>query len=181
MDDRLKRVLRGDVRLKDVDDTQLGVMKGEEAFHMAKDRGLDLIIVNDNVNPFICKIGDLKKEEYLKKKAKKEQDKKNRENARRTEEKTITFGPNISENDFSVKLNKVGEWLNEGHSVKIIVQFRGREVSHKDASIPRLAAMIEAKMSVVGGVLKSKPSDTGRDWIVQYMKFNGKKSLSQQD
>lgn len=159
-----------EVRLKDSDGSQIGVIQFKDAFQISSDRDMDLILINKDAKPPIFKIGDSKKEEYLKKKAKKEMDKKNRENARHSEEKTVTFGPNIGDNDFNVKLNKVPEWFAEGHSVKIIVQFRGREMSHKDASIPRIFNMIEMKMKEFGGQLRSNPSDTGRDWIVQYVK-----------
>lgn len=167
-----------DVRLKDMNGEQIGIMPFKEALQMAKDRGLDLIEVNKEISPQIFKLGDRKKEEYLRKKAKKDMEKKNRENARKSEEKTITFGPNIGDNDFNVKLNKVPDWFNEGHSVKIVVQFRGREVSHKAVAIPRISDMINNKMTEFGGVLKSQPSDNGRDWTVQYVKASCKKELA---
>ena len=159
-----------DVRLKDIDGKQIGIVSYDQAVAMAKDKSLDLIMVIANSNPPVYKLGDLKKEEYLKKKAKKDIEKKNRENIRRTEEKTLTFGPSIGDNDFNVKMAKASEFLEEGHPVKFILQFRGREISHKDVAIPRISKMISERMAELNAVIRQEPDFTGRDWIVQYFK-----------
>lgn len=46
--------------------------------------------------------------------------------------KQMRFGLKISDHDLSVKLNKVRNFLEAGHKVKITVFFRGRELAHKD-------------------------------------------------
>ena len=167
---KMERTPMNDIRLKNVDGSQIGVIPYSDALAISKERDLDLIEVNSSSCPPIYKLGDRKKEEYLKKKARKDLDKKNRENARRTEEKTITFGPTISDNDFNIKMAKASEFIDDGHPVKIIVQIRGREVSHKDVAIPRMSKMISEKMNAVNAVIRQDPVFTGRDWIAQYVK-----------
>lgn len=159
------------IRLKK-DDGSIEQMTYGQAEKLAQDQGLDVVVVNEKAAIF--KIGDRKKEEYLKKKAQKEQDKKNRENARRSEEKTITFGPNIGENDFNTKMNKAAEFIEEGHPVKIIVQFRGREISHKDTAMSTLKPMIVEKMTAANAVCSKELPITDQnhasDWMFFYVK-----------
>ena len=159
------------IRLKK-DDGTIEQMTYGQAETLAKDQGLDLVVVNEKAAVF--KLGDRKKEEYLKKKAQKEQDKKNRENARRSEEKTITFGPNIGENDFNTKMNKATEFIEDGHPVKIAVQFHGRELSHKDAAMSTLKPMIVNKMAAANAVctkeLPITEQNHARDWVFFYVK-----------
>lgn len=162
------------IRLKK-DDGSIEQMTYGQAEKLAQDQGLDVVVVNEKAAIF--KLGDQKKEEYLKKKAQKEQDKKNRENARRSEEKTITFGPNIGENDFKTKMNKVAEFIEAGHPVKVIVQFRGREISHKDTAMATLKPMIVESMTAANAVctkeLPITDKNNARDWMFFYVKGKG--------
>lgn len=159
------------IRLKK-DDGSIEQMTYGQAEKLAQEQGLDVVVVNEKAAIF--KIGDRKKEEYLKKKAQKGQDKKNRENARRSEEKTITFGPNIGEHDFNTKMNKAAEFIEEGHPVKIIVQFRGREISHKDTAMATLKPMIVERMNAVNALctkeLPITEQNHARDWMFFYVK-----------
>lgn len=159
------------IRLKK-DDGSIEQMTYGQAEKLAQEQGLDVVVVNEKAAIF--KIGDRKKEEYLKKKAQKGQDKKNRENARRSEEKTITFGPNIGEHDFNTKMNKAAEFIEEGHPVKIIVQFRGREISHKDTAMATLKPMIVERMNAVNALCTKESPITeqnhARDWMFFYVK-----------
>lgn len=162
------------IRLKK-DDGSIEQMTYGQAEKLAQDQGLDVVVVNEKAAIF--KLGDRKKEEYLKKKAQKEQDKKNRENARRSEEKTITFGPNIGENDFKTKMNKAAEFIEEGHPVKVIVQFRGREISHKDTAMATLKPMIVESMTAANAMctkeLPITDKNNARDWMFFYVKGKG--------
>lgn len=162
------------IRLKK-DDGSIEQMTYGQAEKLAQDQGLDVVVVNEKAVVF--KLGDRKKEEYLKKKAQKEQDKKNRENARRSEEKTITFGPNIGENDFKTKMNKAAEFIEAGHPVKIAVQFHGREISHKDTAMATLKPMIVESMTAANAVctkeLPITDKNNARDWMFFYVKGKG--------
>lgn len=154
------------------DDGTIERMTYGRAEQIAQERGMDVVVVNEAASVF--KIGDRNKEEYLKKKAQKELDKKNREQARRAEEKTLTFGPNIGENDFRTKMNKAAEFVDDGHPVKIVVQFRGREISHKDVAMSTLRPMIAERMSAANAVCSKEVPITeqnhARDWVFVYVK-----------
>ena len=49
--------------------------------------------------------------------------------------------PKIDKNDFSTKEKYVEKFLKEGHKVKITINFRGREIMHKEIG-EKLAAKI---------------------------------------
>jgi len=46
--------------------------------------------------------------------------------------KEIKFRPNIGIHDLNVKVNRIREFLTEGHKTKIRIFFRGREIIHPD-------------------------------------------------
>ena len=85
----------------------------EEALSAAEDRGLDLVLVSEDVSPPVVRIQDLKKIEYEKKKARK---KKQPTNAL----KEIRFLINISDHDLAIKTDKIGKFLEKGNKVKAV-------------------------------------------------------------
>jgi len=120
-----------EVRLIGSEGENLGVQGFFRALNMAQDNGLDLIMINGQTNPPVCKIGDLGKFKYDQQKKQKDIDKKNREN--RVEIKEVQLRPAIDSHDLGVKIKHIQEWLGEGDKVKIVIKFRGREMSNKQA------------------------------------------------
>lgn len=100
-----------------------GVLKTIEALKLAKDEGLDLVVINSSTTPVICKIMNYEKFIY-------EQNKKNK--TKSIENKEIKLGPNTSENDLEYRIKHIIEFLNKGHKVKLSMQFRGREMVYAD-------------------------------------------------
>ena len=96
---------------------------------MAQDQSLDLIMINAQTNPPVCKIGDLGKYKYDLQKKQKDIDKRNREN--RVEIKEVQLRPAIDTHDLGVKIKHIQEWISEGDKVKIVIKFRGREMANK--------------------------------------------------
>lgn len=107
---------------------QLGVLERREALNAARDAGLDLVEVSPEANPPVCKIVDWGKYNYQRTK----QLQKNKRNAKSLEIKQMRFGLKISDHDLGVKNRKIQEFLDEGHKVKILIVYRGRELAHKD-------------------------------------------------
>ena len=56
----------------------------------------------------------------------------NKRSAKALDLKQMRLGLKISEHDLQVKLRKVTDFLEEGHKVKIVIIYRGRELAHKD-------------------------------------------------
>lgn len=105
---------------------QLGVMKLQDALRKAQSLGLDLVEVAANANPPVCRIVDFGKFRY--ELSKQEKDKK--QNTSKLKE--IKFRVNISEHDYLTKVRRGEQFLDKGNKLKVQLQFRGREMAHKD-------------------------------------------------
>lgn len=123
------------------DGQQLGVMSRIEAIRAAKDANLDLVEVSQNTNPPVAKIIDWGKYNYQRTK----QLQKNKRQSKVADVKQIRLGLKIGAHDIEVKLKKVYSFLNNGHKVKFIVFYRGRELAHKDIGF-KLAEKIIAEL-----------------------------------
>jgi translation initiation factor IF-3 len=119
------------VRCIDPDGVQLGVLDTREAILKAEEFGLDLVEVQPNVDPPVCKILDYGKYKYEAQKRANEARKKQKI----IEVKEIKLRPNIDEHDYQVKMRNVNKFLNEGDKVKVTLRFRGREMAHQDLGV----------------------------------------------
>jgi translation initiation factor IF-3 len=61
-----------------------------------------------------------------------QRDKESRRKAQTVAIKEMKYRPKIGDGDFGTKTRKVGEFLAEGHKVKITIMFRGREIAHPE-------------------------------------------------
>ncbi|MFH1840849.1 MAG: translation initiation factor IF-3 [Candidatus Shapirobacteria bacterium] len=116
------------VRVIDETGKQIGVMPLNEALGEARKRNLDLVEVSANAKPPVCKTIDFKKFKFLE--AKKEQEEKKRN--KKTETKELRLSPFISENDLLVRVKRAEEFLKGKNRVKIVVRFRGRQITKKE-------------------------------------------------
>lgn len=94
----------------------------------AADFGLDLVEVQPNAEPPVCKILDYGKYKYEAQKRANEARKKQKI----IEVKEIKFRPNIDEHDYQVKMLNVHKFLGTGDKVKVTLRFRGREMAHQE-------------------------------------------------
>ena len=116
------------MRCIDPEGEQLGVIDTFEAIRKAEEFGLDLVEVQPNVDPPVCKILDYGKFKYEAQKRANEARKKQKI----IEVKEIKLRPNIDEHDYQVKMRNVQKFLNAGDKVKVTLRFRGREMAHQD-------------------------------------------------
>ena len=93
----------------------------------AEEFNLDILIVNDSSSIKIVKFLDMQKHLYEQKKAKKENDKKQK--ALQAKNKEIRISLNISEHDLDMKVNHTKEFAEHGNKVKFLLRLRGREGS----------------------------------------------------
>lgn len=103
-------------------------MSLSEALKIAEDAGVDLIEISPNATPPVAKVVDWGKYQYQKMK----EQQKNKKSAKAMEMKQMRINLKIATNDLDIKLRKIREFLEEGHKVKILVVFRGREMAHKE-------------------------------------------------
>ena len=119
-----------EVRLIADNGEQIGVMSTLEARRRANVAGLDLVAINISNGVPICKIMDFGKFKY-------DQSRKDRENAKKTREarvdlKEIQLRPTTDVNDLKVKAKRAQGFLEDGDKVKVIIKFKGREITHLD-------------------------------------------------
>jgi translation initiation factor IF-3 len=159
------------VRCTDENGNSLGVISTDEAKKMAEERGLDLIAVNNRIDPPIGKLGDLSKFIYDQKKKAKEMDKKNRAAAKASEEKMLKLTSDTTDSskaDRARILKQANDFLVEGHPVKLNIRFRGREISHAEGAMDRLRE--EIRVGIVDGtVVKETRSTDGGTYTIQCM------------
>jgi len=101
-------------------------MKLQDAIRRAQSQGLDLVEVAPNANPPVCRIVDFGKFRY--EVAKQEKDKKQST----SKLKELKFRVNCAEHDYMTKIRRGEQFLDKGNKLKIQLQFRGREMAHKD-------------------------------------------------
>ena len=122
------------------DGDQLGIKAVPEALRMARGLDLDLVEVAPMANPPVCRIMDYGKFRY-------EEAQKAKEARRKTTHVTIKevkFRPKIGKGDFDTKMRHLIEFIEDGHKVKVTLQFRGREMAHPELGRKILDDVIEA-------------------------------------
>ena len=127
------------VRCIDPDGNQLGILDTGEALTKAEDFGLDLVEVQPNADPPVCKILDYGKFKYEAQKRANEARKKQKT----IDVKEIKFRPNIDEHDYQVKMRNMTKFLSGGDKVKVTLRFRGREMAHQELGANVLARVRE--------------------------------------
>jgi translation initiation factor IF-3 len=105
---------------------QMGIMKLPDALRKAQSLGLDLVEVAANANPPVCRIVDFGKFRYALAKQEKER------KGSGSKLKEIKFRVNIDGHDYLTKIRHAEEFLDKGNKVRVQLQFRGREMAHKE-------------------------------------------------
>ena len=89
--------------------------------------------------PPVCRIMDYGKFRY-------EESQKAKESRKKTVHvsiKEVKFRPKIGKGDFDTKVRHMHDFLEDGHKVKVTLQFRGREMAHPELGSRILDAVIE--------------------------------------
>ena len=91
---------------------------------------LDLVLMNPNGNPPVCKVMDYNKYRYERQKKEKEALKKQK--ASQAELKEFRLSPVIDVGDFETKLRNVIKYLQKGDKIKLTIRFKGRQMAHTE-------------------------------------------------
>lgn len=116
------------VRVVGEDPDLQGIYETRQALDLAKESGLDLVLIADKADPPVVKIIDYKKFLYDQKKKQKEIAQK----AQKTVVKEIRFGPNTDDHDYEFKKRNAIKFLEDGAKIKAYVFFKGRSIVFKD-------------------------------------------------
>ncbi|MDY7040261.1 MAG: translation initiation factor IF-3 [Chloroflexota bacterium] len=117
-----------EVRLIDDQGEHLGVIPVAKALQLARDKEMDLVEVQPNAEPPVCRLMDYGKVLY--ERAKKER--KARKTQKASEVKEIRLRPKTGEHDIAYKVRDARRFLKEGAKVKVRVRFRGREITYPE-------------------------------------------------
>ncbi len=124
----------------------MGIRTTADALVLARELDLDLVEVAPLANPPVCRIMDYGKFRY-------EEAQKAKESRKKTTHvsvKEVKFRPKIGKGDFDTKVRHMREFLEDGHKVKVTLQFRGREVAHPELG----AKILDSALEQLGSIAK---------------------------
>jgi translation initiation factor IF-3 len=116
------------VRLIDHNGVNHGILPLPKAREFADQAKLDLVEVAPNAAPPVVRIMDYGKFTYEQTKREREA----RKHQKQIEIKTIKFSPTTAAFHREISVRKARQWLMEGKKVKVVVQFRGRQITYPE-------------------------------------------------
>lgn len=147
-----KERINGEIRAQSVrligpEGEQIGIVKLAEALRIAEDAELDLVEIAAQADAPVCKVMDYGKFQFQLQKKNAEAKKKQKQ----IQVKELKFRPGTEEGDYQVKLRNLRRFLEEGDRVKVIVWFRGREITHKELGL-KVLERIQADVEGIGTI-----------------------------
>jgi translation initiation factor IF-3 len=115
-----------EVRVIDADGEAVGIMSSDAALKLAYDQGYDLVLMAAQAQPPVCRIMDYGKYRFERDKKEKEAKKKQQT----VELKEIQLSCRIDTHDFETKARHAQKFLESGNKVRVVMRFKGREMSH---------------------------------------------------
>ncbi len=138
------------------EEEQWGVVTIDRAREIAAEQGLDLVEVSPTARPPVVKVIDFGKWKYNQQKQANEAKKKQAT----VQLKEIQFRPNIEAHDLETKLKRADKFLKQGDKIKMVMQFRGREMAYRDAGFQKFKDIIKV-VEEMGSVVESFPKMMG--------------------
>nr|WP_309544698.1 translation initiation factor IF-3 [Alkalilimnicola ehrlichii] len=157
-----------EIRLIGEDGEQVGLVPIEEALEKAEEAGLDLVELDGNAKPPVCRIMDYGKHRF--ELSKKQQAA--RKKQKQIQVKEVKFRPGTDEGDYQVKLRNLKRFLEDGDKAKITLRFRGREMAHQELGL-KLLQRVEADLEGLG-VVDQRPRMEGRQMVMMMSPKKGK-------
>ena len=146
-----------EIRLIGSDGQQLGIMSSYEAQRIADEQGLDLVKINPNGQPPVCKIMDYSKYKY-------EQNKKEKEikrNQKTMEVKEVRLSMTIDVGDLNTKANIARKFLKDGNKVMATIRMRGRQQAYANQGVEVMKKFAEILADV--SKIDKQPVAEGRN------------------
>jgi translation initiation factor IF-3 len=157
MADRLRtnaEIRAKEVRLIGPEGKQVGVVPLKIAIEAATQVGLDLVEVAPQADPPVAKVMDYGKHLYETERTEREA----RKHQRSSGQKAIRLRPNIDEHDLDTKLGHARKFLETGHSVRVQLMFRRRELRRADLALKVLDRFAE-QLADVANVESRSPME----------------------
>ena len=157
------------LRVLDAESKQIGVLSKDEALKMAQEQELDLVEIAPTAKPPVAKIIDFNKFLYQQEKKKREEKRK----AKVSETKEIRLGPFMSDNDLQVMIRRGREFLEDGDKVRLVVKFRGRQITRPEFGQQVVKKVIESLSDI--SKVDREPHFEGKQLISLLSVEKGKK------
>jgi len=122
------------VRLIDENGEQVGIVPTDNAIERAVTAQLDLVELDPNADPPVCRIMDFGKWKF--EQSKKQQAAKKKQ--KQIQVKEVKFRPGTDSGDYEVKLRNLKRFLEDGDKIKVTMRFRGREMAHQELGLELL-------------------------------------------
>lgn len=149
-----------EIRVIDVDGTQLGILSAKEAQKIAFDKNLDLVKIAPQATPPVCRIMDYGKFCFEQTKREKEA----RKNQKVVDVKEIRMFSTIDTHDFETKVNQAAKFLRSGDKIKVSVRFRRRAIAHPELGMELMDRFKEACSD--SGVVEKPAKMEGRSLVM---------------
>ncbi len=164
-----EKIRAREVMLIDDEGTNHGAVPTSKALDMAKEKGLDLVVVSPNQAPPVAKILDWGKYKYETEKRAKEAKKKQHT----VDIKEVKMRYKIDTHDYEVRLKSAKKFIAQGNKVKVVVMLRGREMQHNKLAID-LANKFLADIEEASILVEKKPMLEGRNVVMVLAPAAGK-------
>jgi len=138
----------------------VGIVPIAEAMAIAGGASLDLVEIQPNAEPPVCRVMDFGKFVFELKKQKQEARKKQKQ----VQVKEVKFRPGTDIGDYQVKLRNLRRFLDDGDKAKVTMRFRGREHAHRERGL-ELLQRIEKDLEEVSQI-EQRPMMEGRQMIM---------------
>lgn len=127
---------------------------------MAEEAELDLVEIQPNADPPVCRIMDFGKFKF-------EQQKKAHAAKRKQKQqeiKELKFRPTTDDGDYAIKVRNLRRFIAEGDKVKINIRFKGREMAHTELGL-EMARRLETDLKEEV-VIEQFPRLEGRQMVM---------------
>ena len=128
-----------EVRLVGPDGKQVGIVPLKVAIEAARSVDLDLVEVAPNANPPVAKVMDYSKHVYEQERAEREA----RRHQKSASQKALRLRPKTDDHDFETKQRQARKFLESGHSVRVQMMFRMRELRRPEMGLELLDRFAE--------------------------------------
>jgi translation initiation factor IF-3 len=125
------------------EEQNLGVMPTVQAMRMAEERELDLVEVAPQAQPPVCKIMDYGRFKYSMERKAREAKRAGAAGRAASEMKDVQLSPRIDEHDRDFKVERARGFLIDGHPVRLVVRFLGRDMRHPEVGMKALQDALE--------------------------------------
>ena len=159
MRDRLntnQEIRAKEVRLIGPEGKQIGIVPLKMAIEAAQAVDLDLVEVSPDAEPPVAKVMDYGKFLFEQERAERDA----RKSQRSGGQKALRFRPKIDDHDYETKVRQARRFLEEGHSVRVQVMFRARELRRPELG-QRILDQLTQDLSEVANV-ESRSGMEGR-------------------